>query len=128
MRAAPHVPGAGGWMCGVMRRTRGAEASRGWRDEYSEGSGALTSNFRPGRRCYHRCAGGAMRAVLARLIGSGARARVGTVISMCGVLLLGYAVGTYFGLTPGSEVVLPPPPALSHPRATPTAAPARATP
>ena len=68
-----------------------------------------------------------MRAVLARLIGSDARARVGTVISMCGVLLLGYAVGTYFGLTPGSQVVLPPPPALSHPRPTPTAGPARAT-
>ncbi len=76
-----------------------------------------------------RC-GMSVRALLSYLVGSDTRSRLGTLLSLCGVGLLLYAVGTYFELTPGSTTVLPDPPALLRPRPTvaATVAPALAPP
>ena len=57
----------------------------------------------------------------------------GTIFVIAGVLFLGYSLGAYFEVVPGSRVSVPPPVALSQPRPTatalpPTAVPATATP
>jgi LPXTG-site transpeptidase (sortase) family protein len=55
---------------------------------------------------------------------------LGALLLVSGVLFLGYSVGTYLELTPGSKVVVPPPVALEKPRPTPvpaTPTPALAT-
>jgi LPXTG-site transpeptidase (sortase) family protein len=47
---------------------------------------------------------------------------LGGLLLVAGVLFLGYSLGTYLELTPGSKVVVPPPVALEQPRPTPVAA------
>lgn len=51
---------------------------------------------------------------------------LGGLLFVAGVLILGYSLGTYLELTPGSKVVVPPPVALEQPR--PTLVSATATP
>ena len=51
---------------------------------------------------------------------------LGALLLVSGVLFLGYSLGTYLELTPGSKVVVPPPVALEQAR--PTAVPATQTP
>lgn len=65
-----------------------------------------------------------MRIGLARMIGTNMRERLGTLLALAGLLTLLYSVGAYFELTPGSQVVLPDPPALL--RATPGSQPTAA--
>ena len=47
---------------------------------------------------------------------------LGGLLLVVGVLFLGYSLGTYLELTPGSKVVVPPPVALEQPRPTPVKA------
>lgn len=47
---------------------------------------------------------------------------LGALLLVAGVLFLGYSLGTYLELTPGSKVVVPPPVALEKPRPTPVPA------
>jgi LPXTG-site transpeptidase (sortase) family protein len=47
----------------------------------------------------------------------------GSVLVTAGILFLGYSIGAYYELVPGSRVSVPPPVALSQPRPTATLAP-----
>src|SRR5438128_2331626 len=52
----------------------------------------------------------------------------GTIFVTAGVLFLGYSLGAYFEVVPGSRVSVPPPVALSQPRPTATVVPATVAP
>ena len=52
----------------------------------------------------------------------------GSVLVTAGILFLGYSLGAYFEVVPGSRVSVPPPVALTQPRPTATIAPATSTP
>ena len=75
---------------------------------------------------YHR----AVHLVLGAFVGSLVRSMlgrpttlVGSLLVIAGVVFLGYALGAYFEMVPGSKVVVPTPAALAQPRPTLTPTP-----